>query len=327
MRGLLYYLFTAGLAGEKGLESAHSDARVIAGWDPADALEGLQPPVGSGGQRDFKALASRLNEPVIALGLGPEAVKRLKPVYHLAISAAKDPTTGELVDRYLDDALWADIAREYAGLGAVRQHRGVPLYPETQSYVRRIRTLMATYADPNGSAPGAGPPGSWIRPITGAPITSGFGMRWGRLHAGVDFGAPIGTRSTPPATAPSWPLDRPAATASGSSSATPVGSPPSTDTSAAGASPSAKPSRPASPSRSAATRAAPPDRTCTSRYGQVTKPSIRSPSTVPTACRSGERVLAEADAFPAWITGCSGGLQLLKSALETHTGRCPPAAA
>ena len=71
VRGLLYYLFTEGLAGEKGLESAHTDARVIAGWDPADGLATLQPPVCSGGQRDFKALTSQLNEPVLALGLSP----------------------------------------------------------------------------------------------------------------------------------------------------------------------------------------------------------------------------------------------------------------
>jgi len=50
---------------------------------------------------------------------------------------------------------------------------------------------MAKYADSAASAPGAGPPGSWVRPIQGAPITSGFGPRWGRLHAGIDFGAPI----------------------------------------------------------------------------------------------------------------------------------------
>ncbi len=97
-------------------------------------------------------------------------------------------------DRRLSgDPLDLALAAYNAGLGAVQQHRAGPPYPETQNYVRRIRTLMATYADPNGSAPGAGPPGSWTRPITGAPITSGFGTRWGRLHAGVDFGAPIGT--------------------------------------------------------------------------------------------------------------------------------------
>ena len=90
VRGLLYYLFTEGQAGQKGLESAHTDARVIAGWDSADSLASLQPPVCAGGNRDFKALASALNQPVAALGLDGEELARLKPVYHLALSAAKD---------------------------------------------------------------------------------------------------------------------------------------------------------------------------------------------------------------------------------------------
>ena len=112
VRGLLYYLFTEGQAGEKGLESAHSDARVIAGWDSKDALEVLQPPV-CGGRRDFGALVTRLSEPVLGLELTPEERKQLKYVYHLTIAAAKDPQTGQLVDRYLSDEQWADIAREY----------------------------------------------------------------------------------------------------------------------------------------------------------------------------------------------------------------------
>jgi hypothetical protein len=58
VRGLLYYVFTEGLAGEEGLESAHTQPRVIAGWDGADALVALQPPVCADGQRDFGALVS-----------------------------------------------------------------------------------------------------------------------------------------------------------------------------------------------------------------------------------------------------------------------------
>jgi murein DD-endopeptidase MepM/ murein hydrolase activator NlpD len=84
------------------------------------------------------------------------------------------------------------LAAYNAGLGAVRRYDGVPPYPETQHYLRRIRAVMATYTDPAANAPGAGPPGTWTRPITG-PITSHFGPRWGRLHAGTDFGVPIGT--------------------------------------------------------------------------------------------------------------------------------------
>jgi len=34
--------------------------------------------------------------------------------------------------------------------------------------------------------------GGWTWPTTGT-VTSGFGYRWGRLHAGIDIGAPIGT--------------------------------------------------------------------------------------------------------------------------------------
>lgn len=34
--------------------------------------------------------------------------------------------------------------------------------------------------------------GFFIQPTQGV-ITSGYGMRWGRMHRGIDFGAPIGT--------------------------------------------------------------------------------------------------------------------------------------
>ncbi len=111
VRGLLYYLFTEGLAGEKGLESDHIDARIVACWDghPQD----LQPPVGPTGHHDFAELAGRLDEPVAALGYSREELRTIKPVYHLAIAAAKDPGTGAPVDRTLSDAEWADIAQEY----------------------------------------------------------------------------------------------------------------------------------------------------------------------------------------------------------------------
>ena len=111
VRGLLYYLFTEGLTGEKGLESDHLNARVVACWDghPQD----LEPPVGPTGSRDFTELAGRLEEPVAALGYSRQELRRIKPVYHLAIAAAKDRDTGAPVDRTLSDEEWADIAQEY----------------------------------------------------------------------------------------------------------------------------------------------------------------------------------------------------------------------
>jgi len=33
----------------------------------------------------------------------------------------------------------------------------------------------------------------WVMPISGATFTSGYGMRWGRMHWGNDFGTPNGT--------------------------------------------------------------------------------------------------------------------------------------
>ncbi len=33
----------------------------------------------------------------------------------------------------------------------------------------------------------------WVLPLTHYVLTSPFGMRWGRLHAGEDFAAPVGT--------------------------------------------------------------------------------------------------------------------------------------
>ncbi|WP_460459223.1 M23 family metallopeptidase [Angustibacter peucedani] len=34
----------------------------------------------------------------------------------------------------------------------------------------------------------------WVLPVHGYRFSSSYGMRWGRLHAGDDFAAPIGTR-------------------------------------------------------------------------------------------------------------------------------------
>lgn len=98
-RRLLAYLFTEGQAGERGLESEHRDARVIAGYDPPALLE---PQRRSAGRADVTRLAALLDAPVRAGGVGKDA----KPVYHLAISAAPG-------DRTLTDAEWGDIAVQY----------------------------------------------------------------------------------------------------------------------------------------------------------------------------------------------------------------------
>ena len=106
VRRLLFYLFTEGLAGQHGLDSDHTDAHLIAGWDDPDRLE---PPLQNDGSRDLRRLAGLLNAPLALAELGKDAT----PVYHLAISAAKDPGTGAPRDRLLTDTEWADVAAEY----------------------------------------------------------------------------------------------------------------------------------------------------------------------------------------------------------------------
>ena len=144
VRGLLYYLFTEGLAGEKGLESDHTDARVVASWDARP--EAMQPAVGPGGQRDFTELAGRLNEPVVALGFSKQELRKLKCVYHLAVACAKDPVTGAPLDRTLTDAEWADIAAEYMdriGLARRGEDSGVRWVAvrHAQDHVHVVATL------------------------------------------------------------------------------------------------------------------------------------------------------------------------------------------
>jgi len=107
-RRLLVYLFTEGSAGERGLDSEHRNARVIAAYDDPRLLE---PGRGANGRADVGCLAALLEAPVRAGGVGKDA----KPVYHLALSAAP-------ADRTLSDAEWGEIAGQYVDrLGLAKQ--------------------------------------------------------------------------------------------------------------------------------------------------------------------------------------------------------------
>ena len=103
----------------------------------------------------------------------------------LAAVATDRSLTGDPIDLAL--------AAYNAGHGAVKRYKGVPPYAETRGCITRIRDLTATSTETAPTVAGAGPPGSWVRPLQGGTITSGFGYRWGKLHAGIDFATPIGT--------------------------------------------------------------------------------------------------------------------------------------
>jgi peptidoglycan hydrolase-like protein with peptidoglycan-binding domain len=59
----------------------------------------------------------------------------------------------------------------------------------TISALKRNRAARRSSSQNVGDSSG---PVRFLRPVHG-PVTSPFGMRWGRLHAGIDFGAPTGT--------------------------------------------------------------------------------------------------------------------------------------
>jgi len=90
----------------RGRRNPHTDPRVVAGFDEPVVLE---PGVSEKGLRDFRRLTSLLEQPLAAAGVGADK----KPVYHLIIAAKKDPATGAMVDRYLSDGQWRDIAETY----------------------------------------------------------------------------------------------------------------------------------------------------------------------------------------------------------------------
>jgi murein DD-endopeptidase MepM/ murein hydrolase activator NlpD len=91
-----------------------------------------------------------------------------------ALAAARDSKQGLLVD--------------------VRQQRQAD-QEDLQAMQAASAAIAAQLAGSGGSSGGGGgtPSSSgFIWPVSG-PITSGFGWRWGRMHEGIDIGAPCGT--------------------------------------------------------------------------------------------------------------------------------------
>jgi murein DD-endopeptidase MepM/ murein hydrolase activator NlpD len=115
-----------------------------------------------------------------------------------AIEARRDEVSrvrGQLVDRRDQfAAVRSDKATALAGTRDSRKHLEGDL-ASLEAANAKVQAQIA--AAQNGSAPTAAGPirpgsGGLIWPVNG-PIVSPFGMRWGRLHAGVDIAVPAGT--------------------------------------------------------------------------------------------------------------------------------------
>ena len=89
---------------------------------------------------------------------------------------------------------YAAVRSEKAGLLADTRENRHALEEHVDSLEREQSAILARLQ--GSSSPVAGPiqhgSGNLIWPVSG-PVTSGFGYRWGRLHAGIDIAVPVGT--------------------------------------------------------------------------------------------------------------------------------------
>jgi murein DD-endopeptidase MepM/ murein hydrolase activator NlpD len=70
-------------------------------------------------------------------------------------------------------------------------HEAAGLAQASATLASQIQSAQSSnsYAPPGDTTPSAS---GFIWPVNG-PVTSGFGMRWGRMHEGIDIGVPAGT--------------------------------------------------------------------------------------------------------------------------------------
>jgi len=116
------------------------------------------------------------------------------------IEAARDSIAAE--EQALADAR-AAVQRRQATLVETRRRREAALekvngvQSDLEGSVAAIQAELAATLGASASAPlPAGPirygSGQFIWPVDG-PVVSGFGMRWGRMHEGIDIAVPAGT--------------------------------------------------------------------------------------------------------------------------------------
>jgi len=96
--------------------------------------------------------------------------------------------------RLAGDVLDLAWAAYFCGRGCILAAGGVPQAGLAHDYPQQVRARLPKYAAADASAGPVGP-GGWTLPLRPGTyrVGSGFGPRWGRLHAGVDLMAVTGT--------------------------------------------------------------------------------------------------------------------------------------
>jgi murein DD-endopeptidase MepM/ murein hydrolase activator NlpD len=110
-------------------------------------------------------------------------------------TAAQREVLGELVGRR-NELVAAQADREglLAGLREQRHEDLEELEEMERASEELADRIRASQRSTGGASAGSGaaPSSGFIWPVNG-PLTSGFGQRWGRLHAGIDIGVGFGT--------------------------------------------------------------------------------------------------------------------------------------
>ena len=91
------------------------------------------------------------------------------------------------------DTLLAARRLKQSALSSSRDSRAEQL-AEVEALAAQSAALAAAIRDAQAGSTGSGAPSAagFIWPVSG-PVVSGFGMRWGRMHEGIDIAAALGT--------------------------------------------------------------------------------------------------------------------------------------
>ena len=103
---------------------------------------------------------------------------------------ARDQAATEVADQADLSSRRQQVALQTAAVqGRVAEQQRVARNNARVAAVAKAKAAAAAAAKAKAEREGK----RWVMPIAGATFTSGYGMRWGRMHWGNDFGTSVGT--------------------------------------------------------------------------------------------------------------------------------------